>query len=117
MGQPPGRPCWVTGRKEEERPPVPCEVPTPMELHDRISLLLRDKGGQLWSIPPTAPVYDAIALMAAKKVGALLVVAEGQLVGIISERDYARKVILKGKSSKQTRVEEIMSSPVISVSP
>ena len=88
-----------------------------MELHDQIGLLLRDKGSQVWHIPPTASVSDAIALMAEKKIGALLVISEGRVVGIVSERDYARKVILKGKSSHDTPVHEIMSSPVVYVTP
>ena len=87
-----------------------------MELHDTIGLLLGQKGHQVWSVPPAASVYEAIGLMAAKHVGALLDMSEGHLVGIISERDYARKVSLKGKASRQTRVEEIMSSPVVYVS-
>ena len=88
-----------------------------MELHDTIGLLLREKGHQVWSIQPEASVYEAIRLMAEKQIGALLVMSGSQLVGIISERDYARKVSLKGKASRQTRVEEIMSSPVVYVSP
>ena len=87
-----------------------------MELHDTIGLLLREKGHQVWTVPPSASVYEAIGLMAEKHVGALLVMSEGHLVGIISERDYARKVTLKGKSTRLTRVEEIMSSPVVYVS-
>lgn len=79
--------------------------------------LLDVKGYQVWSISPDATVYAALELMAGKNVGALVVCEEGQLVGMISERDYARKVILHGKSSKQTRVREIMSSPVYSVGP
>ena len=88
-----------------------------MELHDTIGLLLREKGHQVWSIQPEASVYEAIRLMAEKQIGALLVLSGNQIVGIISERDYARKVSLKGKASRQTRVEEIMSSPVVYVSP
>ena len=88
-----------------------------MELHDTIGSLLKDKGHQVWSIPPDALVYEAIERMAEKKVGALLVMAEGRLLGIVSERDYARKVTLRGKTSKETTVREIMSSPVIHASP
>jgi len=79
--------------------------------------ILKSKGSQVWSLDAEATVYEAIALMAEKGIGALLVVSEGKPAGILSERDYARKVILKGKSSKATPVREIMSSPVITVTP
>ena len=82
-----------------------------------IGSLLKRKGQVIWSVPPDASVYDAVEMMADKGVGALLVISDGKLVGIISERDYARKVILKGKASKQTLVQEIMTSPVIFVTP
>ncbi len=88
-----------------------------MKRIDKISLILKHKGGTVWSVTPTASVYEAIEMMADKQAGALLVISEGKLAGIISERDYTRKVILKGKSSKQTRVKEIMTSPVVSVTP
>ena len=83
---------------------------------ETIASILNNKGRQIWSIEPEATIYDAIAMMAEKSVGALLVCSSGKLVGIISERDYARKVILQGKSSKDTLVREIMTSPVVFVS-
>ncbi len=83
----------------------------------QVSDLLKHKGRDIWSLPPDATVYEAIDQMAQKGVGALLVMEGEQLVGIVSERDYARKVILKGKSSRETRVSEIMSHPVIYVRP
>jgi len=88
-----------------------------MNLVDAVRLVLREKGQNVWSVSPDACVYDAIEMMAEKYVGALLVVSEGNLVGVVSERDYARKVILQGKSSKQTLVREIMTSPAIFVTP
>lgn len=79
----------------------------------KIGSLLGEKGGTVWSIAPSASVFDAISEMADKGVGALLVMSDGQLLGIISERDYTRKVILKGHSSKEMRVHEIMTSDVV----
>ena len=84
---------------------------------ETISSILNSKGRRIWSIDPEATIFDAIAMMAEKSVGALLVCSGHKLVGIISERDYARKVILQGKSSKDTRVEEIMTAQVIVVNP
>ncbi len=88
-----------------------------MELTGNVGLLIKNKGGHVWSLGPTASVYEAIAMMAEKQVGALLVMENGRLAGIVSERDYARKVILQGRSSKETAVADIMSSPVITVTP
>jgi CBS domain-containing protein len=84
----------------------------------KIQDLLASKGSEVWSLGPAHSVYQAIELMALKGVGALVVLSDaGQLVGIISERDYARKVILQGKSSKDTMVSEIMTREVIYVDP
>ena len=79
--------------------------------------LLEGKSNAIHSIEPEKPVLDAIRLMADKHVGALLVMRGDELIGIVSERDYARKVILKGRSSADTPVSEIMSAPVVSVAP
>ena len=79
--------------------------------------ILKQKTGGIFSVAPTDTVYDAIAMMAEKEVGALLVVDAGRTAGIISERDYTRKVILKDKSSKQAQVQEIMTTDVVSVTP
>jgi CBS domain-containing protein len=82
-----------------------------------ISDILQHKGTNAWAISPNATVFEAIQLMADKNVGALLVTEQDKLVGIISERDYTRKVVLKGRSSRETAVKEILSSHVIHVSP
>src|SRR5437660_6554155 len=82
-----------------------------------VTQLLRGKGQGILSVSPDTPVFDALQVMADKNVGALLVLERGELVGIFSERDYARKIILKGKASKETPVREIMSSHVLYVRP
>jgi CBS domain-containing protein len=82
-----------------------------------INQLLQGKSGELCTIGPGARVIDALRLMAERNIGALPVVEDGELVGIVSERDYARKVVLKGKSSQDTPVREIMTEGVICVKP
>ncbi len=84
---------------------------------DTIERILREKSGEIWSIAPDATVYEAIKMMADRGVGALLVILDRNLVGIISERDYARKVILQGLSSRDTLVREIMTGSLITVPP
>jgi CBS domain-containing protein len=84
---------------------------------ETVRSMLLHKGSDIFWLSPEATVYEAVAMMAEKSVGALLVVAAGRLVGIVSERDYARKVILKGKHSNEMQVKEIMTSPVYTVTP
>ena len=88
-----------------------------MKTSHPISSLLHHKSSALWSVTPETTVFDAIRLMADKNIGALLVTESDKLVGIISERDYTRKVMLKGKASKTTAVKEILSSHLILVTP
>ena len=79
--------------------------------------ILRAKGNEVWAVSPRATVYEALELMADKNIGAVLVIDNGMLVGIMSERDYARKVILKGRASRDTYVREIMTERVAYVQP
>jgi len=88
-----------------------------MDVSGTIEAILAQKGTDIFSVSPDATVYDAVALMADKNVGALLVIQEGTLVGLISERDYTRKVMLRGKRSRETFVHEIMSSGLTVISP
>jgi len=82
-----------------------------------IDSILKQKKSPLWSVSPDTTVFETIQLMADKNIGAVLVKAGEKLVGIMSERDYTRKVAIKGKSSKETRVKEIISTPVLTVTP
>jgi CBS domain-containing protein len=84
-----------------------------INLAGTVRSILRSKGHDVYSVPPEATVYNALEMMSEKKAGALLVIGQGKLLGIISERDYARKGILQGRMSKQTPVSEIMVSPAI----
>jgi CBS domain-containing protein len=87
-----------------------------MELREPVHRILRNKGSQVYSIAPDATVYEALEELAEKDIGALVVLEGVELVGIFSERDYVRKVILKGRSSRDMKVHEIMSSPVVTLS-
>ncbi len=88
-----------------------------MKVLDTVSTVLKQKGSAIWSIDPDATVYEALEILSNRSIGALLAMRNGALLGVLSERDYARRVILKGRSSKDTKVSEIMTSPVITVSP
>ena len=89
-----------------------------MQVSGRVSTILaKKKASTVWSIAPNAMVFDAIQLMDDKNVGALPVLHNGMLVGIVSERDYTRKVILKGRSSKETPVSDIMTGQLLTVNP
>ncbi len=82
-----------------------------------VSQILKKKGSDVWSVRPDDTVFDAVKMMAEKSVGALVVMEDDRLVGIISERDYARKIILEGKASRDTPVADIMTRQVLCVSP
>ena len=84
---------------------------------EKVATLLQRKGGEVFFVKPAASVFEAIEVMAERGVGALLVMEGERLVGVLSERDYARKVILKGRSSRETPVSDIMSSEVVTVTP
>lgn len=88
-----------------------------MKATGTIGAVLRHKGFEVWSVSPRATVLDAIRLMAEKNVGALLVIEDDELVGVVSERDYTRNVVLKGRASRSTLVSEILSPKPISVCP
>lgn len=88
-----------------------------MEVVDHVSAVLKHKGTEIWTISPEATVYEAIELMATREIGSLLVMKDEALVGIVTERDYARKIILRGRSSRDTTVAEAMVAPPLTVSP
>jgi CBS domain-containing protein len=88
-----------------------------MDVSGTIDAILAQKGTEIFSVSPDATVFQAVEIMANKNVGALLVIQDGKLVGLISERDYTRKVMLRGKKSRETQVREIMSSDLAVVSP
>ena len=89
----------------------------PKAIASTVGSILARGEQHVWSLPPDASVYEAIEMMAGQRVGSILVVDGGTLVGIVTERDYARKVFLQGRSSRDTQVAQIMESPVIFVTP
>jgi CBS domain-containing protein len=96
---------------------APATIDSGIRFDEPVKTLLRQKPHAVYSISPDAMVYEAIEQMSEKHVGSLIVLSAGRLSGIVSERDYARKVILKGKHSQNTPVSEIMSTPVLFVTP
>jgi len=86
-----------------------------VKLHESVELILKQKGSRVYDISPHVTVYEALETMVEMDIGALVVMQGTDLVGLISERDYARKVILKGRSSKEMKVHEVMSSPAVTV--
>jgi CBS domain-containing protein len=98
--------------------PAPVLQEHAIRFDEPVRSLLRAKGrNQVWSVTPDETVYRAIEIMSERQIGCLVVLIGGQLAGIVSERDYARKVILKGRSSQETRVRDIMSTPALFVTP
>ncbi|MGA3266223.1 MAG: CBS domain-containing protein [Verrucomicrobiota bacterium] len=88
-----------------------------MKMSVPISTVLHHKNPKLWTVSPEATVFEAVKLMAEKDIGALPVMSGDRLAGLFTERDYARKIVLYGKSSKETRVREIISSKVVTITP
>lgn len=86
-----------------------------MEIHGTVRDILQNKGGEVWTTSPQHTVYQAIGLMGEKNIGALVVVEGSEVIGVISERDYSRKVVLKGRTSQDTLVGEILARPAITV--
>ena len=86
-----------------------------MEIHGTVRDILQNKGGEVYCTTPQSTVYDAIGLMGEKNIGALVVTENGVVVGVLSERDYSRKVVLRGRTSRDTHVDEILSRPAITV--
>ena len=86
-----------------------------MEIHGTVRDILQNKGDTVWTTTPGNTVYEAIGLMGEKNIGALIVVENGEVVGVLSERDYSRKVVLQGRTSRDTLVGEILTRPAVTV--
>jgi len=88
-----------------------------MEIQGTVRDILHSKAGKIWTTTPEASVYEAIGLMGEHNVGALIVMEDGKVAGVLSERDYSRKVVLRGRTSRDTKVAEILTRPAITVEP
>lgn len=88
-----------------------------LEIMKTVNDILQSKGHEIWSVKPSDTVFDAVKQMAEKEAGSLLVMDDGKLVGIVTERDYARKIILEGKSSRDSTVSEVMTKKVLCATP
>ncbi len=88
-----------------------------MKVTGTISAVLKSKPAQIWKVPPESTVFDAIALMSDANIGAVLVMEGEKLIGVFTERDYTRKIVLKGKSSRETSVREVLTPSVVTVTP
>jgi len=86
-----------------------------MEIHGTVRDILQNKGGEVWTTGPQSTVFDALSLMGEKNIGALVTVEDGRVIGVLTERDYSRKIILVGRASRETLVREILSGPAITV--
>ena len=86
-----------------------------MEIHGTVRDILQTNKGPIWTTTPDSTVYEAIGLMGEKNIGAVVVVEDGEVIGVLSERDYSRKVVLQGRTSRDTKVGEILSRPAITV--
>lgn len=86
-----------------------------MEIHGTVRDILQNKGGEIWTTAPGNTVYEAIGLMGEKNIGALIAVEKGEVIGVLSERDYSRKVVLQGRTSRDTLVGDILTRPAVTV--
>lgn len=86
-----------------------------MEIQGTVRDILQNKGGQVWTTSPASTVYEAIGLMGEKNIGALVVIENDEVIGVLSERDYSRKVVLQGRTSRDTVVGDILSRPVVTI--
>jgi CBS domain-containing protein len=88
-----------------------------MEVHGTVNDILKTKGNEVWTTTPACTVFEALRLMGEKNIGALVALQDGKVVGVLSERDYSRKVVLRGRTSRDTLVGDILSFPAVTVEP